>query len=94
MSSRDTSQYLAEELQKAGAPPDMIQRARAGYYHDFKSPLAMPITQLVHDAMTHDLLDIVKRAHRGEFDATKEEADEWAKSEDGQATFRDLLGGR
>jgi hypothetical protein len=31
-----------------------------------------------------------KRAATGEFDATKEESDEWVYSEDGQAAFRQL----
>lgn len=91
---RNTTAYLAAALQAAGAPPDMVTQARQGYYDDFRSPLAFPISQLVADAAKYGLTDIAERAKRGEFDATKAEADAWATSPDGQAAFRDLLEGR
>jgi hypothetical protein len=92
--ARDTAAYLAAALTEAGAPQDMITQAHAGYYHDFRSPLALPISQLVHDLQAVGLTHLADRAKQGDFDATKQEADDWARSEDGQETFRDLLGGR
>ena len=89
-----TTEKLARALEEASAPSSMVQRARAGLYDDYKSELAMPIMQLVEDCRKHNLSRIAKRAKDGEFDATREEADEWAASEEGQQTIRDLLGGR
>lgn len=91
---RATTDKLAEALSLAGAPQDMIERALAGYYDDYKSPLPAPIVQLVADARSHGLPDIARRAMDGEFDATKQEGDEWAKSPEGQETFRQLLKGK
>lgn len=92
MPETPTTERLAVELVKAGAPPLMIEKARCGYYDDYKSELAMPIAQLVADATRAGLADIARRATDGEFDATKAESDAWARSPDGQAAFRELLG--
>lgn len=80
---------------------DMAARAATGYYHDFLSPLDMPETELVNDltvaAQTGKgigkaaILELRKRVINGDFDASKEESDEWAKSPEGQATFGKLL---
>lgn len=88
-----TAERLAVALEQADAPAAMVARAKAGYYDDYRSPLALPITQLVNDARDAGLPGIVWRAMNGDFDATKAESDAWAKSEDGQAAFRDLLKG-
>lgn len=72
----------------------MVAKAREGYYHDYLSPLATPITQLVIDLQDVGLSDLAERAKRGDFDATSEEADAWARSPDGQAAFRELTEGR
>jgi hypothetical protein len=82
-----TTEKLAHALQEAGAPPQMIQRARTGYYDDYKSKHATPITLLASDARFNKLPDIAKRAEAGEFDAQDWEAGEWAESPDGKATF-------
>jgi hypothetical protein len=91
-----TKDFLAQELRKAGLD-EMAARAGQGYYHDFLSPLTMPEMQL--DA---DLVEAIKagneaaralrtRHHNGEFDASLEESDEWAESQDGIAAFEGLL---
>ena len=70
-----------------------IINARKGHYHDYLSPHVGPLVQLVADLRhieRHDCL--IDRVIDGEFDATKEEADRWALSEDGQDAFRMLLG--
>lgn len=88
-----------------GMPADFIARARAGYYHDYDSPLAFPLIQLVEDlwelrrlpatpANSRPLIrQLIYRVQEGEFDATKAEADEWARSPEGRQAFRDLIGG-
>jgi hypothetical protein len=59
---------LVSALKEANAPLQMIMKAREGYYGDFTSDLAMPITTLVLDAKLHGLNDIANRAMNGEFD--------------------------
>lgn len=84
------SDKLAEALEQAGAPKDMIKRAREGYYDDFRSELADPIRQLVIDAAKCGLVGIATRARKGDFDAEKWESDEWAASDEGQAIFKEF----
>lgn len=83
----------------------MVQRAIDGYYHDYQSPLAFPVMQLMRDL--HALIEAPTtgpkakaalnelgcRVINGDFDATKEEADAWAAGPEGQEAFRELLGG-
>jgi hypothetical protein len=85
-----TADRLAQVLQEAGAPAAMIVRAKTGIYDDYRSPLAMPISQLVADAQAAGLSDIMARAMDGEFDGTKEESEAWAQSPEGQETFREF----
>jgi hypothetical protein len=94
MADIPTTERLARDLQDAGAPAAMVQRAREGYYDDFKSPLAMPEAQLLTDARAAGLTTIVDGVIDGRWDSTKEEAEAWAQSPEGQETFRELLGGK
>jgi hypothetical protein len=91
-SSQKLVQALAE-LNDAALVP-IMNKAQQDYYHDFKSPLAMPEHQLVHDLRILGHESLAQRVINGEFDATKEEADAWAKSPEGQQAFRDLMGGK
>lgn len=101
--SKHTTAKLAEALSAVpGVPRDMIQRAVDGYYHDYLSPLTFPEMQLVADLRELASLPATPRDSRpllraladrvvdGEFDASKEEADAWAASSEGQETFRQL----
>ena len=91
-----TKDYLADELRKVGLT-EMADRAAAGYYHDFLSPLAFPELQLDADllqAATPEALALRRRHHGGEFDASIVESDEWMDSPDGQATMAQLITGR
>lgn len=94
---------LARALREIpGVPDDMIARAEGGYYHDCLSPLDFPEIQLVTDlrdlASTpstprnsrQPLRDLAGRVINGEFDATRAESDEWARSPEGQETMRQL----
>lgn len=89
-----TKDMLADELRKIGLT-EMADKASTGYYHDFLSPLDLPEMQLMADlakAGTPEALALRKRAMNGEFDASSEESEEWAKSADGQDAFNRLLG--
>jgi len=94
-----TKDMLADELMKLGLM-EMSLQARSGYYHDFLSPLPMPETQLIADLAQAaaqrpdrrtDISALRARVINGDFDASAEESDEWAKSQDGQETFARLI---
>lgn len=85
-----TTERLAMALEKAGAPGQMIDQARAGYYDDFKSPLAMPETQLLIDARRAGLETIAQGVINGEFDSTPEESAAWAASPEGKAIMKEF----
>jgi len=55
----------------------MAAKARTGYYDDFESPLATPITQLVTDLRKAGQEKLAQRAINGDFDGTKEEGEAW-----------------
>lgn len=91
-----TKDILAAELNKAGLN-EMAAKAATGYYHDFLSPLATPCLQLAADLTavgTPAALALRARHMNGEFDATKEESDDWADSPDGKAAFSQLVARR
>jgi hypothetical protein len=84
---------------------ELIKRAEAGHYHDYLSPLALPELALVSElgALANHpsraglpsrraLMAIRQRVIDGEFDASKAESDAWARSPDGRAAMRALLG--
>lgn len=90
--SEHTTKILARELRKAGLEY-MAREAEGGYYHDYLSPLATPCIQLATDlkeAGTPQALALLERHLNGEFDATKEEGDEWMDTEDGKQTLAHL----
>jgi hypothetical protein len=90
------------ELPTLAVPPEMIRRAETGYYHDYLSPLAVPELALATElaalanhpsrhAARDALLALRQRVIDGEFDASKAEADAWARSPEGRAAFRQLF---
>lgn len=70
----------------------MIKQAGEGYYSDYDSPLATPCIQLVKDLTDIGLIELAERAKNGEFDATKEESDEWYQRE-GRALLLEIARG-
>ena len=99
-----TKDILAGALREAGLN-DMANQAATGYYHDFLSPLDLPETQLLTDLtkaarvaksfnnldQLQKILALRKRHINGEFDASSEESEAWAKSPEGQAAFKRLV---
>jgi hypothetical protein len=85
-----TTEILARALEEVNAPQEMIYKARAGYYDDYKSPLAMPEMQLLKDARMYGLESIAQGVIAGKWDGTKEESDAWAASPEGQEALREL----
>lgn len=103
--SEHTTTRLARALSAIpGVPAEMIERATAGYYHDYLSPLAMPEIQLVTDLRelgarpatprnSRPLLRALAEAVKnGEYGASKAESDEWARSTEGQQAMAELTG--
>lgn len=86
-----TTEKLAKALEEVNAPQEMIDKARAGYYDDYKSPLAFPLMELRSDAEKYKLTAIAQGVVDGKWDSTKEESDEWARSLEGQAAFQELI---
>lgn len=99
-----TKDFLAQELRKVGLTA-MADRAAEGFYHDFLSPLALPEMQLLLDleeaaevlrksGLVDDHVMALRKRHiDGEFEASVEESEEWAKSDEGQATMAMLSRG-
>ncbi len=90
MGSRSTDKLVAA-LKEAGAPPALVLLAIADAFHDFRSSSATPIMDLVRACERAGLHGIAERAIHGEFDAGRDESEEWMKSPDGQRTARALL---
>ena len=91
-----TKDFLARELRAANLH-DMADKAAEGFYHDYLSPLATPDLQLEADlrAAGTPAAEALRQRHlNGEFDASDEESDEWAKSPEGQETFAELMRGK
>jgi len=74
-----TKRKLVERLVQANAPDFMVSNAERGYYDDYESDIAFPITRLVADCIEYDLNDIAEEAKSGEFDASPEECEAWVK---------------
>src|SRR5262245_5522046 len=94
-----TRDKLAAELRKvaAAASPEnaaryeaFAKRAETGEFDDYGSMYDCPITQLNNELMAAGFTKFAARVRDGEFDATKEESDEWARSPEGQEAAKQL----
>lgn len=94
-----TRDKLAAELRKiaAIASPDnaakyeaFAQRAETGEFDDYADTYTCPITQLYQELTSAGFTKFAARVADGEFDATKEESDEWARSPSGQEAAKSL----
>lgn len=99
-----TSQKLADALRAAGFE-QLAKRAELDEFHDYLSPhdlpeimLDMELVAIIKGTMSKKVKAtaqaIRERLHQGDFDADKKESDDWAKSPDGQDTFKRLIDGR
>lgn len=94
-----TRERLAIELRKvaAQASPDnaakyeaFAKRAETGEFDDYADTYVCPITQLYSELTRAGFAKFAARVADGEFDATKEESDEWARSPSGQEAAKHL----
>lgn len=103
-----TRDKLAAELRKVAAiaaPHNaekyeaFAKRAETGEFDDYADTYVCPVTQLYSELTSSGFTKFASRVASGEFDASKEESDEWARSPSGQAAakqlppeMRDILG--
>lgn len=94
-----TRDKLAAELRNVAAmsSPDnaskyeaFAKRAETGEFDDYSDTYVCPITQLYSELVAAGFTKFASRVANGEFDATKEESDEWARSPSGQAAAKQL----
>jgi hypothetical protein len=94
-----TREKLAVELRKVAAVAGkdnaakyeaFAVRAETGEFDDYADTYVCPITQLHGELTKAGLTKFAARVASGEFDATKEESDEWARSPSGQDAARQL----
>jgi len=88
-----TTELLAQALTELGDPAlaDMVDKARAGHYHDFLSPHSMPEVVLIGELHALGHLEMAQRVIDGEFTASPAESAAWAGSPDGRETFAALI---
>lgn len=94
-SPQPTTERLAAALEAINAPYVLIAHARAGHYDDYKSELPFPQIVLVGELQklgTNGAMDLARQVIAGEFDGTKEEAEAWAASPEGQQALREMDG--
>lgn len=93
-----TRDKLAAELRKVGAMSAKNEsayeafavRAQTGEFDDYASTYTCPVTQLYNELIAAGFTKFAKRVADGEFDATAEESDEWARSAEGQEAAKEL----
>lgn len=94
-----TRNRLAAALREiaAKASPDnaakyeaFAARAETGEFDDYADTYVCPITQLHSELMAAGFDKFARRVAIGEFDATKEESDEWARGPSGQQVAKQL----
>ena len=93
-----TRDKLAAELRKVGAISKQhaaqyeafAKRAETGEFDDYADTYVCPITQLHAELSAAGFTKFAARVAAGEFDATKEESDEWMRSPSGQEAARRL----
>jgi hypothetical protein len=97
-----TRDRLAAELRKvaAGATYEgnarayeaLAKRAETGEFDDFSSVHPCGPTALWQELMRLGFRKFARRVEEGEFDASLEESEEWARSTEGQAALALLTG--
>lgn len=78
------------EYNKDGKHDKLMARAATGEFADYGDMHVCPITELHTLCRRYGLHELAARVADGEFDASKEESDEWASSPSGQAAAAEL----
>ena len=91
--TRATAERLAAAIREVATERrhhKLADRAAAGEFGDYADTHACPITECYRLCRQLGLHQIAERLADGEFDASIEESDEWARSESGQAVAKEL----
>lgn len=91
--TKATADRLVEAIREYNADgkhDKLMARAATGEFADYGDLHACPITELHRLCKKYGLHALAARVANGEFDASKEESDEWARSSSGQAAAREL----
>lgn len=92
--TKATANRLAAAIREVGTDPRhhaLAERAATGEFGDYADTHVCPITELHRLCHEHGLHELAGRVANGEFDASKDESDEWAGSPSGQAAFAELV---
>lgn len=79
-----------QEYNQDGKHDKLKARAASGEFGDYADTHACPITELHRLCKKYGLHELAARVADGEFDASKEESDEWAASPSGQSIAAEL----
>jgi hypothetical protein len=96
MRTRDRLAIELRRIAEQASPTNADQyeafakRAETGEFDDYADTYVCPITQLYSELKSAGFIKFAARVANGEFDATKEESDEWARSPSGQAAAAEL----
>lgn len=80
----------AASSQNAAKYEAFARRAETGEFDDYADTYVCPITQLYSELIAAGFSKFAARVANGEFDATKAESDEWARSPSGQEAAKHL----
>lgn len=92
--TKATADRLAAAIRELATEPRhhaLADRAATGEFGDYADTHVCPITELHRLCHEFGLPALADRVANGEFDASREESDEWAKGPSGQAAFAELL---
>lgn len=91
--TKATAERLASAIRESATEQRhhrLADRAATGEFADYGDAHACPITECYRLCRQYGLHAIAERLASGEFDADKEESDEWMRSESGQAIAKEL----
>lgn len=91
--TKATADRLAAAIREVATEPRhhrLADRAATGEFADYGDAHACPITECYRICRQYGLHGIAERLAGGEFDASAEESDEWARSTSGQEIVKEL----
>lgn len=91
--TKAAAERQAEAIRAVATEPRhhrLADRATSGEFTDYADTHVCPITELYSLCHQYGLHALAERVANGDFDATAEESDEWAKSESGQSIAKEL----
>jgi hypothetical protein len=94
--TKASANKLAAAIRAVATEPrhyGLAERAAAGEFTDYAEIHICPIVELYKLCRQCGLHALAVRVQHGEFDAGKEESDEWANSPSGRAAFAQLSPG-